>query len=126
MKNGFEKERDLVSYLNYKDLPAVRVAGSGAGTDVDKPDIICFDNGKGYAIELKSSSTDEIFIYDYEVKELYRFADRAGITPVIAVKFTYEKYCFMSSRDLNVTKDGNYTFNREKAGKFKNKFLLID
>lgn len=124
MKNGLNKERDLVNYLEYKGLPSVRVAGSGGGTRKDKPDIISFDKGKAYAIELKSSSNDSIYISEEQIKELYRFAERAGIIPVIAIKFTYLPYCFMTSRDLKVVGDGNYRIDREKASKFKNKLVL--
>ena len=124
MNIGTKKERDLVNYLNFNGFTAVRVTGSGGGTKNDRPDILAGNKGDIYVIELKSSSKDIVYLRKEQIKELYRFADGFGAVPVVAVKFTYLPYCFMSSKDLTVTKGGNYTFNREKARNFKNKFIL--
>lgn len=124
MKKGIQKERDLVNYLEYHNYKAVRVAGSGAGTKKARPDIIAGNKRNIYAIELKSSSRNSIYIKKEQIKELLEFSKLFGAVPVVAVKFNYLPYCFMSVNDLTVTRAGNYTINRDKAAKFKNKFVI--
>lgn len=124
MKKGIDKERDLCNYLNFNGYTVVRVAGSGAGTKRDTCDIIAGNGTDIYAIELKSSSRDNIYIKDKQVKQLIRFAKGFGAIPVIAVKFTYVGYCFLSTKDFYITDKGNYHITRDKCKKFVNKMVL--
>ena len=123
MKKGLNKERDLVNYLNFLGYSAVRIAGSGAGTKKPRPDILAGNGYNIYGIELKSSSRDNIYINSDQVKNLVKFCDNFGAVPVIAIKFTYLPYAFMSITDLNCTNKGNYIINRNKAKYFKNKII---
>ena len=123
-KKGIDKERDLVNFLEFNGIPALRVAGSGGGTKLDRPDIIASDGKKVYCIELKSSDGNYIYIDQNQVKELVRFSTRFNGMPVVAVKFNYLPYCFMSINDLNCTNKGNYKITRDKAKRFKNRLIL--
>lgn len=124
MKKGIDKERDLVNYLDFKGFRAVRVAGSGGGTKKDRCDILAGNGNKIYAIELKSSSKDRIYINKAQIRELYRFSRGFGAIPVIAVKFTYEPYKFIDFNDFIYTKRGNYCIKREMVENLKNRFIL--
>lgn len=113
MKKGLDKERDLVNYLYSLGFAAVRVAGSGAGTKRDTCDILAGKEKDIYAIELKSSSKDNIYIDRKQIRELIRFSRRFGAKPRVAVKFTYEPYLFLRIQELRGTKKGNYKFTRK-------------
>ena len=124
MKKGLNKERDLINYLDFKGFKAVRVAGSGAGTNKPRPDILAGNNRNIYAIELKSSSRDVIYIKKNQVKNLIRFAKGFGAIPTIAIKFNYEPYYFLSVNDFNITPNGNYKIKRSDIYKFDKKRFL--
>lgn len=124
MKKGLNKERDLINYLDFKGFKAVRVAGSGAGTKKPRPDILAGNKRNIYAIELKSSSKDVIYIKSYQVKNLIEFAKGFGAIPTIAIKFNYEPYYFLSVTDFKVTPNGNYKINKSDIYKFDKKRFL--
>ena len=107
MKKGFDKERDLVDYLLCNGYEAVRVAGSGAGAKRGLPDIIAGNPNVKYAIELKSSSKDNIHFKREQINGLISFSKSFGAIPVVAAKFTYLHYIFLSIKDLKFTKKGN-------------------
>lgn len=124
MKNGFNKERDLVDFLLNHGYEAVRVAGSGAGTKRGLPDIIAGNSKAIYAIELKSSSKDNIHIRQEQLKGLIDFSKGFGAIPVVAVKFYRVPYAFLSMNDLRFSKAGNVNISREFARRFKNQLVL--
>lgn len=126
MKNGFDKERDLVDFLLFNGYEAVRVAGSGAGTKRGLPDIIAGKQTVKYAIELKSSTKNDIYIKKDQIKGLINFSNVFGAIPVIAIKFKCLPYSFMSVNDLPVLNSGNYKITRYMSEKFKNKLVLSD
>lgn len=124
MKKGLNKERELVNYLNNQGFKAVRIAGSGAGTKKDTCDILASNKRNIYAIELKSSSKDNIYINQKQIKELINFSNDFGSVPVVAVKFSYKPFIFLFIDNLNVTDKGNFKINRLELDKFKNKTVL--
>lgn len=123
MKKGLNKERDLVNYLEFLGYSAVRTAGSGAGTKKARPDILAGNGYNIYGIELKSSSLNNIYVKSDQVKNLIKFCNNFGAVPVIAIKFTYLPYAFMSINDLKCTNKGNYKINRDMIKHFKNKMI---
>ena len=120
---GIDKERDLVNWLYYKGVTALRCCGSGGGTKKPRPDIIAYKDNNYYAIELKSSIQDNVYINDKQVKNLIKFSKAFKSIPIIAVKFNLVKYCFLSIYDLKITDKGNYKFSRSEAVNFKNKYF---
>lgn len=114
-KKGMQQERNLVRYLNNKGYTAVRVAGSGAGTKRPTPDILASDGNKCYAIELKSSSKDLIYIDKNQVNGLKEFSYSFGAIPLLCVNFTYMDYYFISINRLTLSKGLNYKISRQEA-----------
>ena len=115
-KKGIQQERELVNLLNENGFQAVRIAGSGAGSRKNpKPDVLCVDKSVVYAIELKSSSKDVIYIDNKQIRSLIRFCDGFGINPLVCVKFSYVPFVFLRLRDLECTDNGNRRISRETA-----------
>lgn len=113
-KKGLDKERELVNLLNENGFRAVRIAGSGGGSKKQgKPDILCINRSIAYAIELKSSCRDVIYINKNQINSLIRFCDGYGIYPLISVKFTRIPFVFLRLRDLECTDRGNRRISRE-------------
>lgn len=129
-KKGIDKERDLINFLEYHNLKAIRTAGSGGGTNKDRPDIIAGDINKNivYCIELKSTSKDFIYINQKQVKGLINFTNNflLNAVPVIAIKFNYMPYYFLSIHDLKSTKKGNYRIIKQDLNGFKNRLVIPD
>lgn len=115
-KKGLDKERELVNLLNDNGFRAVRIAGSGAGSKKNgKPDVLCINSTIAYAIELKSSSRDVIYIDKNQIDSLIHFCDGYGIYPLVSVKFTRIPYVFLQVRELDCTENGNRKISRETA-----------
>lgn len=114
-KKGMNIERQVVKTLRKNGFEAVRVAGSGGGTKAPRPDIIAGNRFKKYAIEVKSSIGDRIYIQNKQIRDLRIFAKGFGAVPVVAIKFKYLKSVFLDIQDLSITENGNYTIDREKA-----------
>lgn len=115
-KKGIQQERELVSLLNENGFQAVRIAGSGAGSrNNPKPDVVCINKSIAYAIELKSSNRDVIYIDNKQIRSLIRFCDGYGIYPLVCVKFSYVPFVFLRLRELECTDKGNRRISRETA-----------
>lgn len=117
-KKGMDIERYITKKLLESGFQAVRVAGSGAGTKAPRPDIIAGNRFKKYAIEVKSSIGDRIYIQNKQIRDLKEFANGFGAVPIVAIKFRYLKHIFLSLSDLDVTSNGNYSITRKKAISF--------
>lgn len=112
-KKGMDKERRLVRYLENKGYGAVRVAGSGAGTPNPRPDIVAGKPNIKYAIELKSSDKNTIYIGRKQVEDLKKFAHSFGSRAIICAWFTRERPCFLEIGSLSKTKGDNYKVSRK-------------
>ena len=123
-KKGMQQERNLVRYLNNKGYPAVRVAGSGAGTKRPTPDILICDGRNHYAVELKSSSQNMIYISKDQVDNLKEFSDLFKAVPLICANFTYMNYCFFPIDRLTVTDGLNYKISRLEAKNNKKQLFV--
>lgn len=114
-KKGSNEERAVVKLFEERGFGAIRVPASGARTKSDKPDVLA-GNGKFYfAVEVKSSKNDYIYIRSEQVDELLNFASAFGAVPLVVAKFTYVPYKVFSPSKLNVTKSGKYTIHRDFA-----------
>src|SRR3989338_8272275 len=97
---GSKVERELVKLFTEQGWRAVRVAGSGVGED-SPCDIITAKIGKrGFAIEAKSSKKSTIYITKSQIEDFVLFSNIIGLKPVIAARFNYEGWLFISPHDL--------------------------
>ena len=110
-KSGIAAERQLVNLFWAHDFAAIRVPASGAGSkSYPKPDIIAGNGVKYYAFELKTSTSEKIYLRDDEIQELSDFSEKFGCIPLVAVKFTKRsrEWKFFLIDHLKKTTGGNY------------------
>lgn len=111
---GSNAERELVALFTENGFRALRVAGSGVNDD-SPCDLIAGKIGKrGYTIEAKSSRSNYIYIKKSQIEDFILFSSTIGLTPVIAVRFTYEGWLFLNPSQLEDT-GKNFVVKREKA-----------
>lgn len=121
-KKGISKERNLVNYLEKIGYTAVRIAGSGGGTERPLPDVIASNKKIIYGIELKSSSKKVIYIKKHQIENLKIFCDKFGAYPIICIKFNYIKYTFLKISNLIKTEKGNFKITKKALNEIiKNK-----
>lgn len=118
---GIEYERKLVRELYMEGFVGVRTAGSGGGSTQPKPDIIVGKDNKQYAIELKTSGQDDIYIRDEQIEGLVVFARLFGATPLVCVKFNRLPFVFMRIESLEHTGRQSYRVTRNEAINLKNR-----
>jgi holliday junction resolvase Hjr len=118
---GTDAERELVHLCWKKDIPAIRVAGSGSSR-YPSPDIIAGRIDRKVAIECKSVKADSKYIPKEEVENLKIFATKFGCEPWIGVRFAKNDWLFLSLEDLTETKS-SFMISKEKA---KLKGLLLE
>lgn len=120
VRNGYNTEREIVKKLEQKGYKAIRTPHSGAGTNRDLPDIIA-GNGRGkyYAIEVKSSRKDYIYIQKEQLLELERFALGFGATPIIIARFTYQPPFIIPYTKLPRTRSGKGKIKRDNIKQYK-------
>lgn len=100
---GSRVERELVELLTENNWRAVRVAGSGV-KDESPCDLITAKIGKkGYIVEVKSSKKDRIYIKKEQIEDFVKFSYMTGLTAVIAVRFNYEGWLFITPNQLDDT-----------------------
>jgi len=122
-KKGMQQERNLVNYLNGKGYTSLRVAGSGAGTSRPLPDVLAGNTKDYYAIELKTSSKNFIYIKREQVDGLKEFSRNFGAVPLVCVKFSYMNYFFIPIDKLGVTDGLNYKISREQVLNSKSSYF---
>ncbi len=114
-KNGSREERELVKMLWESDYAAMRAPASGGATKKPLPDVIA-GNGEIYlAIEVKSTSSDRIYINSEKIEGLLEFSGLCGAKPYIGAKFMRAKWRFVSIKDLKKTKKNNYRLDKDLA-----------
>lgn len=100
---GSNAERELVRIFTEHGWRALRVAGSGVNDD-SPCDIIAAKLGKkGYTIEAKSSKKDRIYITKSQIEDFVLYSHMIGLQAVIAVRFNYEGWIFLSPSQLEDT-----------------------
>ena len=68
-----------------------------------------------YAIEVKSSAGDSIYLTGEEVEALIYFARNFGAKARIGVRFDRESWYFFHPGDLHMTAGGNFRVKRDQA-----------
>ena len=97
---GSKAERELLSLFTENGWRAVRVAGSGVNDD-SPCDLIAAKLGhKGYTIEAKSSKKTTIYIKKSQIEDFMLFSSTIGLKPVIAARFNFQGWYFISPEDL--------------------------
>lgn len=116
---GSKAERELLNIFTESGWRALRVAGSGVN-DNSPCDLIAAKVGlKGYTIEAKSSKKAQIYISKEQIEDFLLFSSILGLTPVIALRFNYEGWIFLSPGQLDDT--GKYWVARLKKAKSEGK-----
>lgn len=97
---GSKAERELLEILTQNSWRAVRVAGSGVN-DNSPCDLMAAKLGKrGFVIEAKSSKKTSIYITKAQINDFVLFSEMIGLKPVIALRFNYEGWFFLSPEQL--------------------------
>jgi len=122
---GSKAERELVKIFTEHGWRAVRVAGSGVGEDSPCDLIAGKANRKAFTIEAKSSKKSIIYIKKSQIEDFITFSYVLGLKPVIAARFNYEGWLFITPTDLKDT--GKYfalplKTAKEKGQKFSQFF----
>jgi len=114
-KKGSREERELVNMLWEADCAAMRAPASGGATKNPLPDVIA-GNGEIYlAIEVKSTSSERIYIDSAKINALLEFSQIFGAQPYVGAKFKREKWRFVSIGQLYKTKKENYRLDKQLA-----------
>lgn len=97
---GSRVERELLQLFTERGWRAARVAGSGTNENTFC-DLIAGKSGKGgFALEIKSSKKDRIYITKQQVNDFIVFSDIMGLKAVIAVRFNREGWLFLNPEDM--------------------------
>jgi Holliday junction resolvase len=114
---GDRRERELVNRLDELGFAVMRAPASGSATSRELPDVLAGDGTVFYAIEVKSSGGNPIYLDEKEVYDLVYFGRNFGAEPRIGVRFDREDWYFFDPRgdDVHVTDGGNYRIKQETA-----------
>jgi len=112
---GDRRERELVNALDEAGFAVMRAPASGSATARELPDVLTGDGEQFYAIEVKSSAGNHIYLDAAEIEALLFFARNFGANPRVGVRFDREDWYFFHPGDLYVTDGGNYRVTQEEA-----------
>ena len=112
---GDRRERELVNRLDEAGFAVMRAPASGSATERELPDVLAGNGDEFFAIEVKSSAADSIYLSGEEVTALVYFARNFGAKPRIGVRFDREDWYFFHPGDLYQTDGGNYRVKRDTA-----------
>ncbi len=112
---GDRRERELVNALDDAGFAVMRAPASGSATQRELPDVLAGNGERFYAIEVKSSSGNPIYLTGEEVEGLVFFARNFGAKARIGVRFDREDWYFFHPGELHVTDGGNYRVKKEHA-----------
>ena len=114
---GDRRERELVNRLDELGFAVMRAPASGSATSRELPDVLAGDGTVFYAIEVKASAGNPIYLDEKEVYDLVYFARNFGAEPRIGVRFDREDWYFFDPRGdaIHQTDGGNYRVKKETA-----------
>jgi len=98
-KKGYRAEKELIKLLSSLEYAVLRAPKSGK----DTIDIIACKRGNIFAFECKSWKS-RVKINEKQLKSLFSFSDKAGATPIIAVKEDKEGWKFLRAEDVQENK----------------------
>ena len=112
---GDRRERELVNRLDEAGYAVMRAPASGSATARELPDVLAGNGDDFYAIEVKSSAGNPIYLTGEEVEALIYFSQNFGAKARVGVRFDREDWYFFHPGDLHVTDGGNYRVKKETA-----------
>lgn len=114
---GDRRERELVNRLDELGFAVMRAPASGSATSRELPDVLAGMSGRFFAIEVKASAGQPIYLDGKEVYDLVYFARNFGAEPRIGVRFDREDWYFFDPRGDAIyrTDGGNYRVKKETA-----------
>jgi len=101
-KRGSDAERELLHLLSSRGFAVARVAGSGMMEETDC-DLFAGNSKKKYAIEVKLSSEKKKYLRNEQISGLVEFAEKFGLSPIIAIKFLRQGWWFIEPEKLDKT-----------------------
>lgn len=118
---GSRVERELLNYFTENGWRAARVAGSGTNENTFCDLIAGKKEKKAYAIEIKSSKKNRIYITKEQIEDFMIFSHVMGLSPVIALRFNREGWLFLNPHQLEET-GANWVASLENAKKQGKRF----
>lgn len=121
MGKGQDYERKLARFLESEGFEVMRSGGSGGGTDSARADLIAGDGSFMWAIEMKFSSSPNVYVDEEEVRNLCAVSDAMGLTAVVGVRWHSRKvgqgveadWYLVPPEDAERTPSGRFAFNPE-------------
>lgn len=101
-KRGSDAERELLHLLSEQGFAVARVAGSGMIEETNC-DLFAGNGRKKHAIEVKLSSNHKKYLSKEQIKGLVDFAEKFGLSPIIAIKFLRKGWWFIKPDKLDST-----------------------
>ncbi len=122
-EKGANSERELLHMFWEKGFAVIRAAGSGK---LPEPscDLIVGKGSKKFAIECKTSRKKRKYITKQQIINFIKFANIFSVIPLIAIKFSRQKWLFLKPEQLEDTGKG-LAISLEKAEKIGKKFEQI-
>jgi Holliday junction resolvase len=125
-RKGDRRERELVTELDDLGWGVMRAPASGSATQRELPDVLAGNGEVFYAIEVKATNGDPVYIDQHEIEDLVYFADKFGAGPRVALRPDEENgdpsygewwdgFYFMPPEGLHQTPEGNYRIKKETA-----------
>ncbi len=119
MSRGIPDERSLARLLWARGFAVMRAPASGASTPMPRPDLIVGsrDRGLQFAIEVKTTRRDVLYIPGASIAQLLEFSQRFGCQPIVALKFKGQKppWIFLRPYQLEATPSLNFKISFEDA-----------
>lgn len=116
-KKGSLEERQVVKIFEENGYGAIRVPASGSRTNMDKPDVIAGNSRNYYAVEVKSTKNNYIYIRPEQIEELVRFSAKFGAEPLVCAKFTRMPYTVFNPYLIRKTPHNTHVIKREEISK---------
>jgi len=101
-KRGSDAERELLHLLSSRGFAVARVAGSGMIEETNC-DLFAGNKKKRYAIEVKLSAEDKKYLRSEQIQGLVDFAEKFGLSPLVAIKFLRQGWWFIEPEKLDKT-----------------------
>jgi Holliday junction resolvase len=99
-EKGANAERELYGMFIENSFRAVRVAGSGMMENTSCDLLAGKAGNKKYCVECKASKSPNKYITKTQIEDFMIFSEIFGLEPVIAVKFNWQGWFFLSPREL--------------------------
>jgi Holliday junction resolvase len=119
MSRGIQDERSLARLLWERGFAVMRAPASGAATKMARPDLVVGsrDRGLQFAIEVKTTRRDVLYIQGPSIAQLLEFSQRFGCQPIVALKFKGHKqpWLFIHPYQLLTTPGLNYKISLKDA-----------